>query len=165
MKRARGRLTTIGNEGRRLEEYIQILRDAGVRRLCDVRRDAVSRKKGFSKGSLSRACEAAGIAYQHLPQLGIAAAERRALKTEADQDALFEKYVRDPIPRQGAALDGIAGHVRSGEAVALTCFERDPDRCHRRRVAEAPEKRLRARTTHLQNPLFRILGTGAGNLN
>ena len=145
----RGKLHTIGYEGRSLDEYLQLLREAGVRRLCDVRRNAFSHKRGFSKGALGRACEAVGILYEHLPELGIAAAERRALKTEADRDALFKKYVRVTLPRQGPALDAIAGQIRAGEVVALTCFESDPDRCHRRRISDALEKRLRVKTTHL----------------
>ena len=144
-KRARGKLYTLGYEGRSLDEYLRILRDAGVRRLCDVRRNAFSHKKGFSKGPLGRACEAAGIAYQHVPELGIAAAERRAVKTEADRAAMFRRYARETLPQQQAALDAIAARLRAGERIALTCFERDPQDCHRLRVAEA----LAAPCTHL----------------
>jgi uncharacterized protein (DUF488 family) len=144
-KRPRGKLYTLGYEGRSLDEYLQILLDAGVRRLCDVRRNAFSHKKGFSKGPLGRACEAAGIAYQHLPELGIAAAERRAVKTPADRVALFKKYARATLPQQRAALDAIAARLGTGERLALTCFERDPQDCHRLRVVEA----LAVPCTHL----------------
>jgi len=144
-KRSRGKLYSLGYEGRSLDEYLRILLDAGVRRLCDVRRNAFSHKKGFSKGPLGRACEAAGIAYEHRPDLGIAAAERRAVKTEADRTAMFERYARKTLPQQRAALDAIAARLRAGERVALTCFERDQKDCHRLRAAEA----LSVPCTHL----------------
>lgn len=146
---AKGKLYSIGYEGRVLDEYLKILRDAGVERLCDVRRNAFSHKKGFSKGPLSRACEAAGIAYEHRPELGVGAAERRAVKTDADRDAMFARYVRKTLPLERASIDAIAGRVRAGERLALGCFEHDPEHCHRGRLSAALERRLRAKTTHL----------------
>ena len=130
-------LFTLGYEGRTLDEYLALLTDAGVTLLADVRRNPLSRKAGFSKGALSRGCAAVGIRYEHLPELGIATDQRRGLKTQADYDALFEVYERDWLPTQGAALDQLRGWALAGERVALTCFEREPERCHRRCVSDA----------------------------
>jgi len=133
-------LVTIGYEGRSLESYLnELLRD-GVTKLCDVRRNPLSRKYGFSKGTLSKACEGVGIRYEHLPELGIASEQRRALHTQADYDALFAEYERENLPKQRAALEKISGWVATGERVALTCFERLPQQCHRHCVAEALER-------------------------
>ena len=52
-------------------------------------------------------------------------------------DALFAEFERESLPRQGAALEMIRAWVRGGERVALTCFERLPEQCHRHCVAEA----------------------------
>jgi hypothetical protein len=52
-------------------------------------------------------------------------------------DALFAEFERESLPRQGAALETIRAWVRAGERVALTCFERLPEQCHRHCVAEA----------------------------
>jgi uncharacterized protein (DUF488 family) len=113
---------------------------SGVTLLCDVRRNPISRKYGFSKGALSNACAALGIRYVHLPELGIASDERRALKGQDDYEALFARYERVVLPRQGRALDQIRGWITAGERVALTCFEHLPERCHRSRVAKALER-------------------------
>ena len=138
-KRRPAGLVTIGYEGRNLESYLnELLRD-GVTMLCDVRRNPLSRKYGFSKGTLSRACEGVGIRYEHLPELGIASKQRQELNTQADYDALFAEYERQSLPKQHAALDKIRGWVAAGERVALTCFERLPQQCHRHCVAEALE--------------------------
>jgi uncharacterized protein (DUF488 family) len=100
----------------------------------------LSRKYGFSKGTLSKVCEGVGIRYEHLPELGIASEQRQALHTQADYDALFAEYERESLPRQRAALDKIRGWVAAGERVALTCFERLLQECHRHYVAEALER-------------------------
>jgi uncharacterized protein (DUF488 family) len=131
---------TIGYEGRSLESYLNELLRAAVTVLCDVRRNPLSRKYGFSKGTLSKACEGVGIRYAHLPELGIASEQRRELHTQADYDALFADYEREGLPQRGAALETIHAWVAAGERVALTCFERLPQQCHRHCVAEALER-------------------------
>ena len=131
-------LVTIGYEGRSLESYLNALLRDSVTLLCDVRRNPLSRKYGFSKSTLSKACEHVGLRYEHLPELGIASEERQALKTQADYDALFAVYERDQLPRQTAALARIRGWIeQDGQRVALTCFEAVPCQCHRHCVAEA----------------------------
>ena len=131
------RLLTIGYEGRTLESYLNALLQASVTVLCDVRRNAISRKYGFSKNTLAKACDGVGIRYEHLPELGIESRQRRGLESQADFDALFRTYERKSLPRQGDALAKIHAWLRLGESVALTCYERDADQCHRHCVADA----------------------------
>lgn len=130
-------LCTIGYEGLSLEAYLNRLLIGGVTVLCDVRRNPLSRKYGFSKGTLSKSCEGVGIRYEHLPELGIAGDRRRELETQADYDALFATYEKKDLPKQGAALAKIRGWIASGDRVALTCYEQMPEQCHRHCVAEA----------------------------
>ncbi|HEX7898011.1 MAG TPA: DUF488 domain-containing protein [Planctomycetota bacterium] len=130
------RLSTIGYEGRTPEEFLDVLRKAGVTLVCDVRRNPISRKRGFSKGSLGRALGEAGLRYEHLPELGIAAARRKNL-TPAAKKALFDEYERVDLPKLAQPLARIAAWAKEGEKVALLCFERDPADCHRSRVAAA----------------------------
>ena len=135
-------ICTIGYEGRTLEGYLNRLLSKGVTLLCDVRRNPLSRKYGFSKGTLSKGCAGVGIRYEHLPELGIASDERRELKTQADYDALFVVYERDSLPRQTASLEKIQDWVAEGHLVALTCYEHHPHQCHRHCVAESLESRF-----------------------
>lgn len=136
-KKADAGLVTIGYESRSLEAYLNLLLKNSVTLLCDVRRNPLSRKYGFSKSTLSNACEGVGIHYHHLPELGIDSEDRRNLKTQADYDALFAEYERQSLPKQTEALAKIRGWVKQGERVALTCFELSPHQCHRHCVAEA----------------------------
>jgi hypothetical protein len=91
------RLLTIGYEGRSLAEYLGLLREAGCTLLCDVRRNAFSHKRGFSKRALADGCAGAGIRYEHRPGLGIASADRRGADTPAGVAALFARY-RQELP-------------------------------------------------------------------
>ena len=78
---------------------------------------------------------------RHLPELGVASAERKDLKTQADYDALFAEYERKSLPQQDDALKKISGWIqREGYRVALTCYEAEPCQCHRHCVAEALER-------------------------
>lgn len=133
-------LSTIGYEGRSLEGYLNQLIRSGVTLLCDVRRNAISRKYGFSKNTLRRGCEGVGIKYEHVPDLGIASEKRADLRTDADYTALFANYRRKDLPKQQPALEQIRSWVSSGERVALTCYERSATHCHRHCVAEALTK-------------------------
>jgi hypothetical protein len=135
-------VSTIGYEGRTFERYLNDLLRSGITLLCDVRRNPISRKYGFSKGTLTKGCDGVGIRYEHLPELGIASDQRQSLDTQADYDALFAEYKRKDLPEQGQSLAKIAAWVRAGERVALTCYELSERRCHRHCVSEALENQF-----------------------
>ena len=140
-------LQTIGYEGHSLESYLNVLLRAGVTILCDVRRNPMSRKYGFAKSTLSSSCQAVGIRYEHLPELGIPSDQRQELQTQADYDALFETYEKDWLPSQDESLNLVQSWIAAGEHVALTCYEHLPQQCHRHCVAEALESRSETQIT------------------
>lgn len=138
--RAYARLFTIGYQGRSLEGFLNVLLQAGVTVLCDVRRNALSRKYGFSKAVLSRACAALDLTYGHMPELGIPSEERRALTCADDYKRLFDHYQRITLREAADSLSRIATWVQRGAAVTLVCFERAPQECHRHCIARALEQ-------------------------
>ena len=134
-------LVTLGYESKSLEAYLNQLLQNSVTLLCDVRRNPLSRKYGFSKSTLSNACEGVGIRYEHLPELGIPSEKRQDLETQTDYDKLFAAYERQTLPRQTKTLIKIAGWIKEeGQRVALTCFELLPHQCHRHCVSDALQK-------------------------
>ncbi len=135
-------LATIGYEARSLELYLNLLLNAGVTLLCDVRRNAVSRKYGFAKATLENACEGVGIRYRHLPELGISSEKRRNIRGQAEYRRLFKQYENHELPRHQNALEKIARWIRSGECVALTCYEANANHCHRSRVAKELHRQI-----------------------
>lgn len=128
-------LFTIGYEGLSLERYILKLILSDIKILYDVRRNAFSQKFGFSKSLLSKACEGVGIKYIHVPELGIISEKRRNLRTSSDYDILFAEYENTVLEAESNALNGIYKSLQSEGRVALTCFEHDPQQCHRLRIA------------------------------
>lgn len=132
-------LTTIGYEGISLDTYLNRLYKNGIQVLCDVRKNPISMKYGFSKGQLSQAVERLGLTYMHFPELGIESDARQALKEFSDYQKLFAEYEKTTLRSPSAirAISKIKEIINSGHAVALTCFEADPNWCHRSRVAKA----------------------------
>jgi uncharacterized protein (DUF488 family) len=140
--RNRPALCTIGYEGRSLEGFLNVLIQNGMTVLYDVRRNALSRKYGFSKSTLSKGCEGVGIRYEHLPELGIVSEHRKNLKTPEDYKKLFDTYMRKWLPHQGETLVKIAESIKMGERVALTCYEHLPEYCHRSCIANAVQEMI-----------------------
>lgn len=137
-------LATIGYEGKSVEAFFNTLIKKGITTLCDVRKNPISRKYGFSKSTLEKACAGSGISYCHYPELGIPSHERSDLRCQADYDELFARYRNTILPAGAATIDALAQRVANGECVALMCFEKNPRQCHRTEVAVAVSARLNA---------------------
>ena len=141
------RILTIGYEGSVIDDFLASLRAAGVQEVVDVRELPLSRKRGFSKGALSLALEAAGISYRHVRELGCPKDVR--VKYKLDQD--WAHYVRRfsaYLDTQREALEAL----RLGATkvtTALLCFEADANRCHRSIVAAAVSRKRGDQVTHL----------------
>ena len=129
-------LFTIGYEGITIETYFNKLIRNNVKVLCDVRRNAISQKVGFSKSTLSSVCSSIGIKYIHVPALGIPSDKRQNLKTQKDYDALFAEFESTYLINQTENLNGILSLLDKYKRVALTCFEALPCQCHRSKVAK-----------------------------
>jgi uncharacterized protein (DUF488 family) len=132
---ATARAWTVGHGTRPGEELVELLREAGVETLVDVRRFATSRRNPqFDGGRLEAALGAAGIAYAHAPDLG---GRRSGVPGE-------ERFACVRVP----AFRSYAAWMRSAEwqqalvealALPLPCFmcaETLPWRCHRRLIAD-----------------------------
>ena len=145
------RLFTIGYEGQALEQFLSKLIRQSVTVLCDVRRNPVSMKFGFSKRQLQHACDGIGIRYVHMPELGISSHKRKHLVSTSDYEALFQDYVNSTLSENSGALESIIRLVHEYGRVALTCFEANADRCHRGCVVSALLARpdFHYRVTHL----------------
>jgi uncharacterized protein (DUF488 family) len=128
--------TSVGYEGCSLDEFIAALRADEVTVVADVRLNAVSRRRGFSKTALRNALEAAGIGYVHLRGLGNPP-ENRAGFRAGDPEPAKARFAQllDSSTAQ-AELRELASLGRSG-VVAVLCVERDPQQCHRTVVIDA----------------------------
>ena len=130
-------LYTIGYEGIALEDYLNRLIKNSVQVLVDVRRNPLSMKFGFSKSLLLKYCNLLGIAYVHIPEVGIASDLRQDLKSQADYDQLFERYRREVLTSTSESQQKIVSLLIENKRIALTCFEKDICQCHRTQLAQA----------------------------
>ena len=132
-------LYTIGYEGISLENYINKLLINGVELLCDVRKNPLSMKYGFSKNQLKTACNRVGIDYLHLPELGIESQKRKELKCQHDYDVLFEEYNSKILKteRSISAIGKVFDLLTNKKRIALTCFEANIHQCHRKHLASS----------------------------
>jgi uncharacterized protein (DUF488 family) len=126
-------LFSIGYEGKSIEQFANVLLQNGVKLLCDVRRNPLSRKFGFSGSKLQHILDEVGIGYAHVPELGIASENRQELNTLDDYNQLFTRY-EQTLPSKTAAVKQVYDLLKTNKRIALMCFERDPNYCHRTRI-------------------------------
>lgn len=128
---------TIGYEGSSFEGYLNRLIKNNIKLLCDVRRNPLSRKYGFSKSTLKDTLNKLDIEYIHIPELGIVSEKRQELKSQDDYKRLFNEYERTTLHENEAALIQLQGLLKQHKRIAITCFEAEECMCHRGRVAKA----------------------------
>jgi uncharacterized protein (DUF488 family) len=139
MAREQTWVTGIGYEGLALDEFVSELASLRIDILVDVRLNAISRKRGFSKTALSLALTEAGITYLHRPVLGNEKSNRdgygetRTPTAHAAREVFRQSMKRD---EPAAALTEIAA-LASANRVAIFCFEKSQTHCHREQVIHA----------------------------
>jgi uncharacterized protein (DUF488 family) len=142
-------LFTIGYEHTTPQAFLDELAGAEIGLVVDVRAVAASRRPGFSKRQLAAALDARGIGYLHLRGLGTPKEGRLAARGGdlATLFAIYETHLATAPARE--ELDTLAELTRSGRRLCLLCYERDPDHCHRKRVAALIAERTGVAVKHL----------------
>jgi uncharacterized protein (DUF488 family) len=125
---------TVGYEGIMVDGLLNLLLQAGIRRLIDVRSNPIARRYGFHKSTLNRLCEDVEIEHLHLPTLGIPSAWRTDLDSQASYNQLFLRYEHEILPAQQSVIANVA-RLQFKKPSALMCMEADHTCCHRSRLA------------------------------
>jgi len=123
-------LFTIGYEGKSIEAFVNTLIQNGVKVLCDVRKNPLSRKFGFSKSKLEHIVGTVGIKYIHMPSLGIESDKRCSLNSDEDYTALFAEYSKALVGLT-SQLGQVYSLLCTNNRIALMCFEKNAKMCHR----------------------------------
>jgi uncharacterized protein (DUF488 family) len=129
------KIFTIGFTKKSAETFFTRLKNAGVKRLVDVRLNNVSQLAGFTKKDDLRyfTKEICGIEYVHLPSL---APTKDILddykKNNGDWDVYEHKFL--DLMRSRHIENSTPHEVVEGGC--LLCSEERPHHCHRRLVAE-----------------------------
>lgn len=130
-------LYSIGYEGKTVEHFTNQLIMEDIKVLCDIRKNALSMKYGFSKKQLKNVIEKAGIKYIHIPALGIVSDKRQQLNTKDDYENLFRSYEIETLPEKDDEISDLYNMFIENKRIALMCFEADHNFCHRSRTIEA----------------------------
>ena len=128
-------LFSIGYEGISIDFYLNLLIKNNVKLLCDVRKNPLSMKYGFSKNQLKKYCESINIQYIHIPNLGIDSYLRKNLNNQNDYDKLFKQY-ETGLQVKNESLEELKKLLNKYDRVAITCFEKDYNCCHRSILAK-----------------------------
>lgn len=128
-------LFTIGFTQKTAQEFFTSLKDAGVRRVVDVRLNNNSQLAGFSKKEdlAYFLKEIADIEYVHLPELAPTQNILDAYKKHKGDWGVYEKQFLDLMARRQIEKVVRPDLLDHG---CLLCSEHLPHHCHRRLVAE-----------------------------
>lgn len=126
---------SVGYQGRDIDKFVTLLVDNHVDLLVDVRLNAISRKRGFSKTALSDALTGAGIEYRHQRELGNPKDNREPFRQGLP--SARHRYVT-LLTSAGSknVFDEVVSLASMGR-VALLCYERAHTECHRSCIIDA----------------------------
>ena len=131
---------TFGYEGRTLDDLIGSLKSAGVQSVLDIRYTPASMyRPELSRANLQHRIEDEGLAYLHVPELGVPKDIRAKAVTAGTRDPIWQWYDDCVVERFFAR--NLHWFLNLGHPVAMMCVEADPTECHRHRVFHALEKR------------------------
>jgi uncharacterized protein (DUF488 family) len=128
---------SVGHGARPLDEFVEILRDADIKTLADVRLIPGSRRHPhFGAESLDAALGQIGIAYVHLPELGGRREPRADSPHRALRVAAFRGYADHMSSEEFARGYGRLTTLARESRTAVMCAETLWWRCHRRLIAD-----------------------------
>jgi len=127
-------LYTIGYQGMSIELFLEMLRVNKIELIIDIREKPFSRNRDFSRKNLINHLTGSNIEYIHLKQLGSPQKLRDQVRSDHDYDNFFKQYA-DYLNSQSETLTYLY-NLMIDKTVCLLCFEKDPQTCHRKIVAE-----------------------------
>ena len=128
-------LHTIGYEGIDMRRFLRALKNSKISAVIDVRRLAFSRKRDFCKNALAAKLARHRINYFALSTLGTSKHLRDRLHETGNYKEFFREY-RKFLRQNTHLLNDIKTLMDDGHYVALLCFEKDNEKCHRKIIAE-----------------------------
>lgn len=128
------RIFSVGYEGLDVAEFAASVVAVGVTTVVDVRLNAVSRRRGFSKKALEEVLNDVGVKYVHERDLGNPQDNREAFR---NGDGKAGRVRMRAILSKGShdALERVVALART-QAIAVMCVEREQSCCHRDVIIE-----------------------------
>ena len=139
---------TIGYQGYSLLGLVDILKEQRIDALVDVRYDAYSKRPEFCKGRLRSAIEEAGIEYLHRPELGTPTQLRKKITNARSGQEIFKLYFERISKVNYRYVEAVA-ELASPRKLVLMCMEKEPERCHRKILADFISRKFGFEVVHL----------------
>ncbi|QDW30965.1 DUF488 domain-containing protein [Arthrobacter sp. KBS0702] len=129
---------TVGHSTHPIEEFIDILKAHGIKKLIDVRTVPKSRHNPqFNSDTLAASVRANGITYRRMASLGGLRHTSRDSANGAWRNASFRGYADYMQTEEfSAAIGQLLERGRNNDA-AIMCAEAVPWRCHRSLIGDA----------------------------
>jgi uncharacterized protein (DUF488 family) len=132
---------TIGFTGKSAEEFFTTLKNAGVKRVIDVRLYPSTQLSGFARKKdleffLKSLC---GIGYQHNTEL---APTDEILKGYKDGKISWQEYEAEYLKLLESRNIAANTKPESLDKACFLCAEKTPEQCHRRLLAEYLQTKL-----------------------
>jgi len=132
------RIWTIGHSTRRIEIFISLLEEHGIKLLADVRSWPGSKRyPQFNKEGLAKSLKGYGIRYEHFPELG----GRRKPKNDSQNTAWrnqsfrgYADYMATEQFRKG--VERLLDRANEAGPAAILCAEAVWWRCHRALISD-----------------------------
>lgn len=140
---------TIGYEAATFAMVLNALQQAGIRMVIDVRELPLSRRAGFSKRVLCGSLAESQIGYINLRGLGTPKEGRLAAR-RGDYATFWSIMEAHMGGIEAQAELRRAADIAARQPSALLCFEADPQKCHRRLVADELAREFGFTVHHLR---------------
>ena len=129
---------TVGHSTHPIDDFIDILKAHGIKKLIDVRTVPKSRHNPqFNADELAASVRARGITYRRMASLGGLRHTTKDSPNGAWRNASFRGYADYMQTNEfGAAVDELLERGRHSDA-AIMCAETVPWRCHRSLIGDA----------------------------
>ncbi len=126
---------TIGFTQKTAEQFFELLRRSGAKRVVDVRLNNVSQLAGFAKKQdlAYFAKQICGMDYVHMPELAPTQDILDEYKKNKGDWAVYERKFLELMARRQVEKTVSKGVIEEG---CLLCSEHKPHHCHRRLVAD-----------------------------
>lgn len=144
------KIATIGYTKKTLRHFVELLREAEVTKVIDVRRHNTSQLAGFSKkDDLNFILGLLGIKYEYLPQLAPTEEMLEKFRSNKNWDEYQMAY--QELLKEENVLSLLSPSFEGHETICLLCTEEAPDQCHRRLLAGYLSRQLpEAEIIHLR---------------
>ena len=136
--KSRSRIWTIGHSTRKIDIFVELLKENGIKLVADVRMFPGSKRyPQFGREALGRSLNEVGIRYEHFPELGGRRKAKPDSKNTAWRNEMFRGYA-DYMETKDfqKGVERLLELAEKSGATAIMCAEAVWWRCHRSLISD-----------------------------